>query len=251
MLLFFMRVKCGFGFSHLAYLFSVASKTARAAFKKILDLLDVMFRMKEFDGMQAEELSNAPAMDCLEQRGFKHVLLIIDGTEFFIRTPKKSLYSKLTWSSYKHHHTVKVLVGINRSGNTVFVSDAHPGRISDKQQVIGTGILSKLPPGCAVMADKGFLIADVAKRHGIEVVIPPLASSKVQLSESDLNKGRKIAKVRIHVERAIERAKSFQILAQELNNSCFKYVSKLIRVCFMVANMRGELVFDDDVDTEQ
>jgi DDE superfamily endonuclease len=108
--------------------------------------------------------------------------------------------------------------------------------MSDKQMIAHTKVLEKLPPGSAVMVDKGFLIADLAENLGVEVVMPPLASSARQFSKSDLGKGRKIASTRIHIERAIERAKSFDILAREINNNTLSYISTLVRVCFTLTN---------------
>jgi hypothetical protein len=249
MLLFFMRVTCAFDFGHLAYLFAVSIKTVKRAFRMVLFMLDEMLDDPDFDLMTEKALSDAPAMECLKQE-FGRVLLILDGTEFFIQTPRRSATQKLTWSTYKHHHTTKVLVGINRAGQVAYVSDCYPGRISDKQLITKTKVLFKIPPGAAVMVDKGFLILDLAKDRGITVVIPPMASSKEQMSAEHLVHGRSISAARIHVERAIERAKSFRILANELHNSSFKYVSTLVRVCFKLTNFRGELVLDMDAEQQ-
>lgn len=242
LLLFFMRVKCNFDFDHLAYLFGVKKRAAIKAFHFILWGLDRMFRHDFFNLMSAENLENAQGMECMKD--YPNCLLTLDGSEFFIQTPRLSAIQKLTWSTYKHHHTVKVLVGINRAGQVVFVSNCHPGRISDKQLISHTHVLEKLPPGSAVMVDKGFLIADIASKLGLEVIMPPLASSAQQFSKADLGKGRKIASARIHIERAIERAKSFHILAQEITNSTLQYMSPLVRVCFMLTNWTGDLVLD-------
>ena len=38
---------------------------------------------------------------------------IIDGSEISIETLKKLDLQKLTWSEYKHHNTVKILVACN------------------------------------------------------------------------------------------------------------------------------------------
>ena len=48
--------------------------------------------------------------------------VIIDCTEFFIEQPSSPSAQKATWSDYKHHNTVKLLVGITPSGAFSFIS---------------------------------------------------------------------------------------------------------------------------------
>ena len=49
---------------------------------------------------------------------------ILDGTEFFIETPKNLDLQKLTWSEYKHHNTLKSLVCVAPNSTIMFVSQA-------------------------------------------------------------------------------------------------------------------------------
>jgi len=248
-LLFMMRVTCAFDFDHLAYLFGVkTSKTARVTFQRMLLSLNAMFEHSYFNLMWESKLTNAPAMKCMED--FPSCLLTLDCTEFFIQTPRRSALGKLTWSSYKHHHTVKVLVGLNRAGEVAFVSPCYPGRASDKQIITFTKILEQLPPGCSIMVDKGFLIADLASKYGINIVMPPMVSSTQQLSKEKLASGRKIATTRIHVERGIERVKRFRLLGGEISNSALPYISKVVRVCFFLTNLQGSLVLDVESGSE-
>eukprot|EP00122_Pirum_gemmata_P005422 Pgem_evm1s4940 len=58
--------------------------------------------------------------------------LIIDATELFINTPSSRELQSASWSEYKHHNTLKILVGISSTGHVTFVSDCHPGGISDR-----------------------------------------------------------------------------------------------------------------------
>lgn len=54
--------------------------------------------------------------------------VIIDCTELFIQSSSSLINQSLIFSSYKHHTTVKFLVGISPSGVITVVSDAWPGK---------------------------------------------------------------------------------------------------------------------------
>ena len=65
----------------------------------------------------------------------------------------------MTWSNYKHHNTVKFLIGITPQGVISFISKAG-GRVSDKHVTENSGVLRKLPAGDIVLANRGFDIAN-------------------------------------------------------------------------------------------
>ena len=65
------------------------------------------------------------------------------------------------------------------------------------------GILDKIIPGDVILADRGIDIADsVGVMQGC-LYIPAFTKGKNQLSALDVHESRKIANVRIHVERVI------------------------------------------------
>ena len=67
-------------------------------------------------------------------------------------------------------------------------------------------------PRDSVMADCGFDIEEDLIPKGIHLNIPQFLQGKQQFSENELIRIRRIALLRIHVERAIERIKNFHIL---------------------------------------
>ena len=64
------------------------------------------------------------------------------------------------------------------------------------------------------MADKGFDVEDLLAPLGVKLNTPPL-KGKQQLSDADVLRTQRIARVRIHVERAIARIKIFCVLDGE------------------------------------
>ena len=104
-----------------------------------------------------------------------------------------------------------MLIGISPSGIITFVSKLYAESISDKELTCFSGIMDLLEPGDSVMDDRGFDIQDELALCGVRLNIPPFLKGKSQLSESKLVETRRIASVRIHVERAMERIKIFHI----------------------------------------
>ena len=65
------------------------------------------------------------------------------------------------------------------------------------------GMLNNLLPGDVVLADRGFDIAESTALYCAKVEIPAFTKGRKQLGPLDVEKTRKIASVRIHVERVI------------------------------------------------
>ena len=85
--------------------------------------------------------------------------MIIDATEFFIEKPTSPCAQKATWSHYKHHNTVKLLVGIAPNGAFTFISELWSGSTSDRTIVQESGLIDLLQEGDHVMADSQGLTA--------------------------------------------------------------------------------------------
>ena len=117
--------------------------------------------------------------------------------------PSNLLARACTWSSYKHHNTIKLLIGIAPQGVISFISEAWGGRVSDKHLTESCGVLQKLLPGDIVLADRGFNISDSVGVHQAKLHLPAFTKGKTQLSALQVEETRSIANVRIHVERVI------------------------------------------------
>ena len=64
----------------------------------------------------------------------------------------------MSFSHYKHHTTVKFLIGITPSGVISLVSEGFGERVSDRQMIEKSLLFDMLEGGDGVMAEKGFLL---------------------------------------------------------------------------------------------
>jgi hypothetical protein len=194
-----------------------------------------------------KEIPLWPTRDCVDahmprcfREDYPSTRCIIDATEIFIQQPSSPVAQQLTFSSYKNHNTLKAMVGITPSGAVCFVSKMFGGCVSDKELTIQSGILDLLEPGDSVMADRGFTIADLLEERGVDLNIPPM-KLQPQLTEDELVETRRIASVRIHVERAIGRLKSYHIL-NNVPNSMAGLADRIFFICTVFTNFLKPLV---------
>ena len=171
--------------------------------------------------------------------------VIIDCTELFIETPSSLNIQSSTWSSYKHHNTFKGLVGISPTGACIFVSRLYTGGISDQEITRCSGILGLVEPGDAVMADKGFDISYELLIRGCHLNIPPFVRGG-HMSKANVIKTRKIASLRIHVERAIGRIKQYRILSGVIPLSIASFVDDIWFICCTLTLFHPPLVVNVD-----
>lgn len=129
----------------------------------------------------------------------KKITVIVDCFELFIETPSSLRARTQTFSSYKHHNTIKYLIGIAPQGVISYITNGWGGRTSDKYLTENSTFLDNLLPGDLVLADRGFNIHESVGLMCAEVKIPAFTKGKKQLSAYDVESTRKIAHVRIHV----------------------------------------------------
>ncbi|KAK3107264.1 hypothetical protein FSP39_010620 [Pinctada imbricata] len=175
-------------------------------------------------------------------RKYKNVRVILDATEFFTQAPRNYEQQGNLYSSYKNHCTCKVLIGITPSGAISFVSDVYEGSISDKDIFKKSGILNKLNEGDLVMVDRGFNIRELLLKKGADIVIPPFLGDRSNLTPNEEAQTRVIAKLRIHVERVIERMKKFKILKKIVPLNTMPTFSQTVFVVACLVNFQKPIV---------
>ena len=127
------------------------------------------------------------------------------------------------------------------SGAVIFISDLYPGSISNKELTRRCGILDLLECGDSVMADRGFAIDEELALIGVQLNIPPFLRGKNQLTEKELIETRRIASLRIHIERAMEQLKNFHIFDRPLPSSFRDIANQVFFLCAILTNFYPSL----------
>ena len=148
------------------------------------------------------------------------------------------------YSDYKSHITVKALVGIAPGGGLTFISSVFPGRISDKDITVKSGLLNRQmwEPGEELMADQGFTIEDYLSPLGVKLVIPSFLKGREQFTEEEVIKSQQTANERIHVERMIQRLKCFHISDRLIPLQMIGSLNQIIIVCALLCNFQEPII---------
>ena len=99
-----------------------------------------------------------------------------------------------------------------------------------------------LEEGDEVMADKDFVISQLLSEQKAKLVIPPfLTSERSQLEEAEVQDTQQVARLRIHVERAICRIKGNHLFDHVLPLSLAGTVNQIWTVSCLLTNFKGPL----------
>ena len=132
-----------------------------------------------------------------------------------------------TWSDYKHHNTIKVLVGISLSSFITFLSSCYGGWASDKFITKDSRFYDLLERDDVVMADCGFQIQEDLLLHFCNLQVPQT---------------KEIANLRIDFERANNGIKNYRILKGILSITMMQHVDEIVLVCAALCNIKNALI---------
>lgn len=199
-----------------------------------------------------QELIIWPESACIQKTSplsfharYKHVESIIDCFEIEIEKPSNPVNQALTWSEYKKCNTLKYLISITPNGVINFISGASGGRTSDKEMVEKSGFLSKLKPETSVMADRGFKhIAPLLIPKRCKLVRPPSVPENTKLEKSEIKESKRIASLRIHVERVIGRIREFSMvdIHSRINHNLLYLMDHIVLIVCGIVNIQGALI---------
>ncbi|XP_071953199.1 uncharacterized protein [Antedon mediterranea] len=178
------------------------------------------------------------------------VAVIIDCFEVFCEWPSSLEARAQLFSNYKHHNTVKFLIGCTPCGSISYLSAALEGCGTDKTITLTSDFFDYLLPGDVILADRGFDIKDDAGFYGCEAKIPAFKKGKQQLSALEVETTRKIAHLRIHMERVIGGVRQkYSILSSTLpieymttDSTGIPKVDKIARTCCALFNLCPAIV---------
>lgn len=168
-----IKLRLNLTFSDLGYRFQIDEKTASKYFHRGIFILFKLFngsKLLRWPTERKKLLVNVPTYFHSTFRD--SITIIVDCFELFIE--RASLLRSLAqaFSQYKHHETLKFLIGISVTGVILFVSIGFGGRASDKEVVKKSGFLDHLQEGDVVLGDKGFLVEKDVNEKGATLKTP-------------------------------------------------------------------------------
>ncbi|XP_064461566.1 uncharacterized protein LOC135371441 [Ornithodoros turicata] len=240
LLLFLMKMKLGVSFTSLGALFSVHKSTASRVFHRVLNVLTASTR--DWIYTPPPDVRQAMMPECFKLH-YPKCKYIIDCTEIKTETPPTVEQQRALFSRYKGTFTLKFLVGIVPSGQIAFVSAAYGGRTSDSEITVQSRFLDLIQHGDIVLSDKGFpTIRSAIEGRNAILVMPPFAYGNSQFSQQEVEGTYCIASVRIHVERAIQRIKVYNILNNRVPVTLIPDMSDVFHMCCVLANFQRPII---------
>ncbi len=240
-----MKLRLNYQMQDLAYRFGVSFSTVSRIFSKWINIMSHRLCHLIFWPNRDTLMETMPICSF-----GKKVAIIIDCFEIFLERPSNLHARACTWSNYKHHNTVKILVGICPQGVISYVSKAWGGRVSDRHITDHCGVLDHLIPDDIVLADRGFSISDSVAMMQASLHIPAFTKGHSQLSAMEVHDTRSIANVRIHVERVIGMIRQkYSILQSTLpihyvhkRESQPPLIDNIVSVCCALCNICDSIV---------
>ena len=222
----------------LAVRFGVSESCVANVFRTCLCALHQILKALHGTEMPSVEKNKTSLPACFA--GFEGTRVILDCTEIECDVPRRDMAEQSqSYSHYKQRNTFKALVGVAPNGSVVFVSDLFLGSASDRDVTLRSGILEQLRPGDFIVADKGFTIRSILP-PGVHLNVPPrLVNQQFTPTENRLT--TEIARARIHVERAIERIKGFEILLH-VPHHLKPCITTIFQVCSLLVNLQKPLI---------
>lgn len=236
-----MKIKTGLTFSAIGALFRIHRTTVAKIFFSCLEQL--RFKTTNLVYWPDQEAVRASTPGCFKP-DYSDTRVILDCTEFRIETPSTVENRVFCYSHYKHGFTFKVLFGITPSGFISFKSNAYGGRISDSHITVDSGIIKLLEHGDKILADKGFPeVQSSIDKSGKKIILlmPPFLKNKGEFSQEETEDTYKTARLRIHVERIMQRLRTYRVL-DKIPEYLFTHMDDIIHICSVLVNLQPPII---------
>ena len=179
-------------------------------------------------------------------KDFPNLTIILDCTEQQIERSSDLQARKETYSNYKSRDTLKWLVGLSRNLTVNYVSPAYGGRASDKHITLDSGLLDLLSEGSSAMADRGFPVGEELKAQGVELILPDFKGrDRSQMTRDECNQSEFVAQVRIHVERIIQRIRTYHIFDSTAKLSMKDIYESIFMSCAYLTNFQLPIIREE------
>ncbi|XP_059472670.1 uncharacterized protein LOC132195002 [Neocloeon triangulifer] len=241
-LLTIRKVKLNESFEILGLHFGISKSKANEIFKATLPTIADCLR--ETIGILKPQLlvRNLPIPFRYEYSKVTH---IIDCFEIQTQIPSDACDRAITFSSYKACNTIKYLISCTPDGYCNFVSAGYGGRRHDMAFIQQSGILDHVIPGRTVLVDRGFKNVDtVFESKGVRMEKPPSVRKGIPMDEDQGPGCKKIAALRIHIERLIGRVRNFKMVSPHacIPSSMIQYLDDAVAVAVGLANFSPPLI---------
>ncbi|XP_044591992.1 uncharacterized protein LOC123270120 [Cotesia glomerata] len=168
---------------------------------------------------------------------FYDTLMYLAGAckEFLIWPSKETIQARFR---------IKILVCCTPSGYISYVSRSYGGRATDCQITSMCGFLDLLETGDQVLADKGFPQVKTQldeSGRGVLIIMPPFLHDT--FSEEQVEETYKVASVRIHIERVIQRIRTYKIV-DKFTIEMLPYCDAIIFMCCVLVNLQSPILKD-------
>lgn len=243
LLIFLIKMKCGLTFSAISVLFNVHRTTISRIFYATLHFLALA--CKNFVYWPQKEVVQE-TMPSVFKPDYANCRVIIDATEFVVEKPPTIEHRVKMYSHYKKGFRIKIVVGCTPSGFICLVSNCYGGRATDAQITVSSKLLELLEPGDLILADKGFpIIKTMLDESGrnILLVMPPFLHNQT-FTEEQVEETYNIAKVRIHIERIMQRIRIYKIV-DKFTVDMLPHADAIIFMCCVLVNLQPPILKDN------
>lgn len=241
-LLCLKKIRLDTKFSELSDEFGITVSYASKVFKENIPKIAKV--MRPFI-VNLEKTAIKRCLPIAFRKNYHETTCIIDCLEIEIQKPGKALHQALTWSEYKKANTIKYLISSTPNGLVNYISQGYGGRISDVCLVENCNFLNSLPSGSQIMADRGFKhIESLLLGIGSKLIRPPSILLGNKLSKKEAKETKKIASLRIHIERIIRRIREFAFLKPHscINSNFLGKLDDVIVIASGLINLQTSLI---------